>query len=165
MGDLIMQLPYTKGCFVCGAQNPHGLALRFRIVGNEVHGDFTPQPQHAGFRGIIHGGIVSTVLDEVMIWAAAVTMKRFCVAADLNVRFLKRVSVGQPYLLVGKLEADRGRIWESSGELRDATGLVYARATSKQVPLKLADLKSLTEDFLPDPATATVAALFPDLIS
>lgn len=163
MRELIMQLPYTKSCFVCGSQNPHGLGLRFRIAGNEVHGDFTPKPEHAGFRGIIHGGIISTVLDEVMIWAASVTQKRFCVAADLNVRFLKRVSVGQKYLIVGKLEADRGRIWESSGELRDEAGVVCARATSKQVPLKLADMKEMTEDFLPDSSTASVSMLFPDL--
>ncbi len=164
MADVNMELPYTKNCFVCGAHNQQGLRLRFRMVGNEVHGDFTPQPQHAGFRGIIHGGIISTVLDEVMIWGAAVTMKRFCVAADLNVRFLKRVSVGEPYLVVGKLEADRGRIWESSGELRDREGVVCARATSKQVPLKLSDMQSMTEDFLPDPATASVSVLFPDVV-
>ena len=54
-----LELPYTRDCFVCGAHNPHGLHLRFRREGDEVHADFTPQPQHAGFRGIVHGGILS----------------------------------------------------------------------------------------------------------
>jgi len=63
-----LALPYTRDCFVCGAHNPHGLRLRFRREGDEVRADFTPQTQHAGFRGIVHGGILSTVLDEAMFW-------------------------------------------------------------------------------------------------
>ena len=58
-----LQLPYTRDCFVCGAHNPHGLRLRFRREGDEVRADFTPQPQHAGFRGIVHGGVLATFFD------------------------------------------------------------------------------------------------------
>ena len=64
MGRLIMQLPYTKNCFVCGAHNPHGLGLRFRQVGDEVHADFTPAAQHAGFRDLVHGGIECPVCPQ-----------------------------------------------------------------------------------------------------
>src|SRR5206468_1281424 len=124
-----LQLPYTKNCFVCGAHNPHGLHLRFRREGNEVLTDFVAQPHHAGFRGIVHGGIIATALDEAMFWAAATTTKRFCLAAELTVRFLQKVSVGQKYLIVAQLDADRGRVWRSSAELRDAAGKVCARGT------------------------------------
>lgn len=158
-----MQLPYTKDCFVCGANNPHGLRLRFHRVGDEVHADFAPLPHHAGFRGIVHGGIISTALDEAMFWAAASTTKRFCVAAELNVRFLKKTSVGQKLHIVARLVADRGRLWESSAELRDAHGTVYARAVCKQVPMNPAEMKHAAVDFLPDPATAEGSKLFGDL--
>ena len=158
-----MQLPYTKNCFVCGAENSHGLHLRFRREGDEVRADFTPASHHAGFREIIHGGIISTALDEAMFWAAATTTKRFCLAAELTVRFLRKVSVGEKYLIIAKFETDRGRVWESSAELRDVAGTVCARATCKQIPIDAAAMKHAVVDFLPDPATTEASSLFPDL--
>jgi acyl-coenzyme A thioesterase PaaI-like protein len=158
-----LPLPYTRDCFVCGAHNAHGLKLRFRREGEEVHAEFTPQPHHAGFRGIVHGGILATVLDEAMFWAAASTKKRFCVAAELSVRYLKKVPVGRKLLCVAWLDTDRGRLWHSRAELRDAAGTVYARATCKQVPMSLEEIKHAAADFLPDPATASGMKLFAEL--
>jgi uncharacterized protein (TIGR00369 family) len=157
-------LPYTRDCFVCGAHNPHGLHLRFRREGDEVLSDFTAQTEHAGFRGIVHGGILATVLDEAMFWAAASTTKRFCVAAELNVRFVEKVAVGQKLVCVARLKADRGRIWESEAELRDENGKVYVRATCKQVPINTEAMKDAALDFLPDPATAQGEKLFEGLM-
>jgi uncharacterized protein (TIGR00369 family) len=157
------QLPYTRDCFVCGAHNPHGLHLRFHREGDEVHADFTAQPQHAGFRGIVHGGILATVLDEAMFWAAATTQKQFCLAAELNVRFVDKVTVGQKLVCVARLKADRGRLWESEAELRDENGKVYVRATCKQVPMNVEAMKDAALDFLPDPATAEGRKLFDGL--
>jgi acyl-coenzyme A thioesterase PaaI-like protein len=159
-----MLLPYTKNCFVCGAHNTHGLHLRFRRESDEVLADFTPAAQHAGFRDIVHGGIISTALDEAMFWAAASSTKRFCLAAELNVRFLQKVSVGEKYLIVAKLDADRGRLWQSSAELRDSAGKVCAKATCKQMPIDVSAMKHAAVDFLPDPATAEAIKLFPDLV-
>ena len=99
-----------------------------------------------------------------MFWAAASATKRFCLAAELNVRFLKKVSVGEKYLIVAKLDADRGRVWHSSAELRDAGGKVCARATCKQIPMDVAAMKHAAVDFLPDPGTAEAIKLFPDLV-
>jgi acyl-coenzyme A thioesterase PaaI-like protein len=154
------QLPYTRHCFVCGAHNPHGLHLRFYRQGDEVRADFTPATHHAGFRGIVHGGIVATALDEAMFWAAATTKKRFCLAAELSVRFLKKISVGQKLVIVARLDTDRGRLWHSSAELRDEAGHVYARATCKQVPMSADEMKHAAVDFVPDPATAEGMKLF-----
>ena len=164
MGGLTMQLPYTKNCFVCGAQNPHGLGLRFRQAGAEVHADFTPAAHHAGFRDLVHGGILSTALDEAMFWAAACRMKRFCLAAELNVRFTRKVAVGQKMLLVAKFVADRRRMWESSAELRDAAGNSCVSATCKQVPVDGPFMQHAAADFLPDPATNAALQLFSDAL-
>lgn len=156
-------LPYTRYCFVCGAHNPHGLHLRFHREGDEVFADFVAEAQHAGFRGIVHGGILSTVLDEAMFWAAAATKRRFCLAAELNVRFVDKVAVGQKLVCVARLKADRGRLWESEAELRDERGKVYVRATCKQVPMNTELMKDAALDFLPDPDTAEGQKLFEGL--
>lgn len=158
-----LELPYTRNCFVCGAHNPHGLHLRFRRVGDEVHADFTPEPQHAGFRGIVHGGVLSTVLDETMFWAAASTKRCFCLAAELNVRFISKVNVGQRMVCVARLKTVRRRLWESEGELRDEAGNVCVRGTCKQVPMDLSAMKDAAIDFLPDPATEEGMRLFAEL--
>lgn len=157
-------LPYTRGCFVCGAHNPHGLQLKFLREGDEVRAEFVPQPHHAGFRGIIHGGILSTVLDETMFWAAACAMKRFALAAELNVRFMKKVSVGDKLTVVAAFVADKGRLWESRAELRKEDGTVCARATCKQMPMSADEMKFAAGDFLSDPQTAWAVELFPGLL-
>jgi len=158
-----LPLPYTRDCFVCGAHNPHGLHLRFRREGDEVRADFTPQASHAGFRGIVHGGILSTVLDEAMFWAAATKKRSFCLAAELNVRFITKVNVGQRLVCVARLKADRGRLWESEAELRDEAGNVCVRATCKQVPMDVTAMKHAAIDFIFDPATTEGMKLFAGL--
>ncbi|PAW72220.1 MAG: hypothetical protein B9S33_22895, partial [Pedosphaera sp. Tous-C6FEB] len=70
-------LPHTRSCFVCGESNAHGLKLRFTADGQRVHTWFTPRAEHIGFKGVTHGGILATVLDEIMVWAVAVSTRRF----------------------------------------------------------------------------------------
>ncbi len=53
-------------CFVCGPNNPEGLQLRFELVGDFCCSSFTPKAHHCGFAGVTHGGIIFSVLDDVM---------------------------------------------------------------------------------------------------
>ena len=93
-----------------------------------------------------------------MIWAASVTMKRFCVAAELNVRFLKRVAVGQQLLWSPRLgRQSRPPLGiERQNRCAMTAGVIYARGASKQVPMNLADMKLMIEDFLPAPDTVAL---------
>ena len=61
----------NHACFGCGDNNPIGLRLRFAYAGNGVEASFTPSAEHQGFHDVVHGGIISTVLDEAMAWATA----------------------------------------------------------------------------------------------
>ena len=63
-------LPWTKSCFVCGQENPHGLHLKCRVDDGQVILEYTTQERDLGWRSIVHGGIVMTLMDEVMTWAA-----------------------------------------------------------------------------------------------
>lgn len=149
-------LPYTRSCFVCGADNSSGLKLRFRVNGDAVEADWTPREEHIGFRGIIHGGILATVLDEVMVWAASVSTKRFHFCAELTVRYSKSVRQGERLRLVGRVARDRGRVVETEGELRDAEGQTCAKATAKYMPVPDEQVAHLLEDFVPDAATIPI---------
>src|SRR4051812_40973160 len=81
-------VPHTHTCFVCGESNPIGFKLRLETDGRVVQTRLIPRSEHTGFKGTVHGGLVSTVLDEIMAWACAVQTKRFAFCAELNVRFL-----------------------------------------------------------------------------
>ena len=53
-------------CFGCGADNPIGLRLQYRRIGDAVVTEFTPGDEHEGWPDIVHGGIITTLLYEVM---------------------------------------------------------------------------------------------------
>lgn len=61
-----------SGCFACGPDHPHGLKLRLRADGHgSVMANWIPRKEWEGYQGIIHGGVVATVLDEAMCKAVA----------------------------------------------------------------------------------------------
>src|SRR3954452_18766193 len=85
----MLELPHTPGCLVCGRENPHGLHLSLHVdpAAGVIAVTFTPRPEHIGFVGIVHGGVVATVLDEAMVWAAIWACRRACVAGGMAGRF------------------------------------------------------------------------------
>jgi uncharacterized protein (TIGR00369 family) len=129
------QLPNYEFCYVCGHANPLGLNVRFRVEGEHVTTRFRPDPMHAGYPGRLHGGVIAALLDETMGWAPCVKAGRFCVAVELNVRYLKAAPPGAELIVDGWTENDGGRIWEAAGEVRDAEGVVYARGKGRYFPL------------------------------
>lgn len=145
-------LPHTHSCFVCGESNPLGLNLRFETDGKIVRAKFTPGAELVGFKQVVHGGIISTVLDEIMVWACAVNTKRFAFAAELNVRFLKSARPGEQAIAVGELvENRRNKIYEAKAELKNSAGEILASATGKYFPIKTADATEMATDFVDDP--------------
>ena len=126
----------TRGdhrCFGCGRQNPRGLHLSFYELPDEtgLWAPFTPTPDHEGFAGIVHGGIVTAVLDEVMGWAVF-HRGIWAVTGKLSVTFHHPVEVAVPTRAIGRLQADRGRLLDVAAELRrdDADDLLLAAATA-----------------------------------
>ncbi|MCS7314811.1 MAG: PaaI family thioesterase [Bryobacterales bacterium] len=85
----------NPACVVCGPDNPRGLQLRFRrLQDGAVAAQWTPTSDWEGFKGIIHGGIVSTVLDEAM--SQAVSAQGWpALTCELRVRLRRHVAPGQ----------------------------------------------------------------------
>ena len=145
------ELPHTHSCFVCGEANPLGLKLRFEADGTLVRARFTPCAEHIGFKQVIHGGLLATVLDEIMVWACAVRTRRFAFCADLNVRFLQSARPGEELLVTGELVANRrDRIYEAKASVANAKGKVLAEATGKYMPIPAAALPPMLGELIGD---------------
>jgi uncharacterized protein (TIGR00369 family) len=145
------ELPHTRSCFVCGESNPAGLNLRFETDGKIVQARFIPRPEHVGFKATIHGGLIATVLDEIMVWACAVQTKKFAFCAEFTVRFLNALKPGQEVIVVGELVKNAKRLFEAKGEIKDAAGRVYATGTGKYLPIKDLDAAEMATDFVGKP--------------
>ena len=145
------ELPHTHSCFVCGESNAIGLKLRFETDGRIVRTHFTPSPEHIGFKGVVHGGIIATLLDEIMVWACAVETKRFGYCAEMTVRYLKPLRPGEKVIATGELAANRrDKIFEAKADLKNQAGELLASATAKYLPVKTADLADMATDFVGD---------------
>jgi acyl-coenzyme A thioesterase PaaI-like protein len=162
-----MELPHTAGCIVCGRQNVHGLGLSLHV--DEQRGlvwtQFVPRPEHIGFEGIVHGGVLATVLDEAMVWAATWAGKRFCVAGEMGVRFRKSAAVGRALRCEATVESPaskrpgtprlilaRGTVVEVDG------GAVIAEGTGKYVPVPPERNRDVVATLVHEQATADAAS-------
>ena len=149
--DRMRALPHTHSCFVCGESNASGLKIRFETDGRLVQARFMPRPEHVGFKQTIHGGIIATLLDEIMVWACAVQTRRFAYCAELNVRFVNPLRPGEEALAIGEMMSNRrNKLFGAKGELRNHAGLVLASATGKYLPVKEADALEMLADFVGD---------------
>jgi len=145
------ELPHTHSCFVCGESNAVGLKLRFTTDGRTVQTRFRLGAAHIGFRGIVHGGILTTVLDEIMVWACAVPTQRFAFCAELTVRFLNPVRPDDEIIATGELLTNRkNRIFEAKAVLADRSGQAFAEATGKYFPIRKSDLRGMMTDLIGD---------------
>jgi len=144
-------LPHTRSCFVCGEANTHGLRLRFQTDGKIVHSRFTPRGEHIGFKGVTHGGILATVLDEIMVWAVAVATRRFAYCAEMTVRFQRPARTDEELTATAELVVDRrGKIYEAKGELRSVSGDVVATATGKYLPIPEGEVAGMLTELIGD---------------
>lgn len=133
--------PGSALCFVCGRENPHGLRVEFFDDGQTVFTEFTPGEHQQGWPGVLHGGIVSAVLDET-IGRVAFLYDRWVQTAKLEVRFVKPAPLGQRLRAVGKLTRDARRLMEMDGQLVTAEGgevLAEAKGTFVRIPDEMRD--------------------------
>ena len=145
-------LPHTRSCFVCGESNPVGLKLRFETDGQVVRARFILRTEHVGFRQTVHGGLIATVLDEIMVWGCAVRTKRFAFCAELAVRFIRPVRPNEALVATAELVADRrGKLYEAKADLQNQAGVVLATATGRYLPIKHAEVTEMATDFVGDP--------------
>ena len=117
-------------CFICGDRNPFGLNVEFYQKEDKVVGEYIVQDHFQGYKNILHGGILSALLDEVMI-KSILALDILTLTCEIKVRFKKPVKIGQRLFLEGKPTGDKGKILLAEGEIRDEAGDVVATAEGK----------------------------------
>jgi uncharacterized protein (TIGR00369 family) len=141
-------LPWTKGCFVCGQDNPRGLKLRSRLADGDVVLDYTTVESDLGWADIIHGGLAATLLDEVMTWSAMLAARGPCVTAEWTVRLVAPIRVGQKLICRSSVPASGKRLIKTAGTIIDETGEMLASATGKYLRMPGEDTEKLRQDFV-----------------
>jgi acyl-coenzyme A thioesterase PaaI-like protein len=120
--------PSSKMCFVCGRDNLIGFHLQFFQESDGcVHATYTPKEEHQGFPGVMHGGLVTALLDEIL-GRTAIASNMWCMTAELAVRFRKPIPIGEPLKLKGEIIRKKGRLLEGKSELRLSDGSLAAEA-------------------------------------
>jgi predicted Fe-Mo cluster-binding NifX family protein/acyl-coenzyme A thioesterase PaaI-like protein len=121
-------LQSQKTCFGCGPDNPQGLRLQFRLdAAGTATASLVPGPQWEGLRGIIHGGIVATLMDEAMARSVAASG---CpsVTAEMRVRFRRSAKTGESLEVSGWIVKRKRRLIEAEASLKAADGNERAHA-------------------------------------
>ena len=142
------QQPGSHMCFVCGMKNINGLRVTFFNDGvNACRAEVTIDERFQGFPGIAHGGIVATLLDEILGRAGlAGNPNRLMYTGKLEVKYRQQVPLNQPLVLKGRIDKDRGRVVTASGEVYGADGKILAEATGTLMELPADVLAAIDTD-------------------
>jgi acyl-coenzyme A thioesterase PaaI-like protein len=156
-----LELPHTLGCLVCGRDNALGLRLSLFVDPDTgiVTTEYTPQVQHIGFQGIVHGGVIATVMDEAMVWAATWAGKRFCLCGELTTRFRRSAELGRRTIFEAKVEFRAPRLIQTAATMRDEANQLLATASGKYVPISPDQHAAFMATMVDEPTTTTATNL------
>lgn len=117
-------------CFVCGEKNPYGLRLKFSLNNGKVLAEFVPQKIHQGYKDIIHGGIISTLIDEAMV-KAALMQGIPAITAEITVRFKNPLMSGEKAIVEATIIKMNKRIIETSANVKKTDNTLIAEGHAK----------------------------------
>jgi len=122
-------------CFACGELNPIGLKQRFELTEKGIKSVFIPQREHQGFKGVVHGGIIMTLLDETM--ANLVLAKGFpALTGKLECKFHRPGVIGEPIEIRAEIMRETGKFMEMKAEALNPQGELLTEGKAIFVKIK-----------------------------
>jgi len=143
MDDTRETIPKLEGynCFGCGTENPIGLNLKPYRQGEHVCSDIILQKNYEGWENMAHGGIVSTLLDEVMSWTVIYFRRIFFVTRTLKTKYLRPVPLHKPLTVKGTmLETENTHLCKAKGVIQNEDEEILAKAEGTYAILSDKDL-------------------------
>ena len=141
-----MGIENNDRCFVCGKQNPYGLQVNPEVkrAGAEVRIECTPPKHMQGWKNILHGGIISTLLDEAITHIGIGTYDGPAVTAQLEVRFRNPAPTGVKLFVSAERIKTSRRLIEAKATVTLGDNTIIATGTGKVMPVD--------ESFSPTPS-------------
>lgn len=130
-------------CFACGGENPIGMRLHIELGEGSARTAWRAGDDYVGWSDKVHGGIIATLLDEVMAWAPA-SFDSWAVTAEMTIRYRSPAMPGEELTATGRVGGRRRRIYDVIGEVRGADGRLVAEGHGRYLgasPTQKAELK------------------------
>ena len=124
------KLEDDKHCFVCGEKNPNGRNLKFSLSEEKAFTEFIPQKTYQGYKDIVHGGIISTLLDEAMV-KVALLQGMPAVTAEITIRFKNPLMVGEKAFVEAEITKVNKKVIETSARIIKTDNTLIAEGHSK----------------------------------
>ncbi len=129
----LLEVSDLHNCFGCSPRNPQGMFMEFHMneKKDSVMSWYTVPDHLCGWGEVVHGGIVSTMLDEAMGWACLYILQKLLLSKTLNVEFLKPVLTGKEIRVAGSVKSiDSERKAVMQGVIYDDANDLCARCSS-----------------------------------
>ena len=126
-------------CIGCGKNNPYGLKLSFQWDGKRVRAEFTPTKFYQGWPDIVHGGIITTMLDEAMGHAILFSGFRDFLTASIQVNFKRPALIGEPLVITASVIKSEARSIKVEARVSLPDGTPVAEGTATQVLIEVAN--------------------------
>ncbi len=133
-------------CFACGAANRIGMHLQIELGDGEARTEWTAGDDHVGWEDKVHGGLLATLLDEVMAWAPS-SFDSWAVTAEMTIRYRTPANPGERLVATGRVISRRRRIYHVHGEVRGADGRIIAEADGRFLGASPSEKAALKERY------------------
>lgn len=125
------QLP-GYNCFGCSSNNHAGLQMTFYEDGDEIISKWMPDPHFQGYINMVHGGIQSTLIDEIASWVVFIKMKTGGVTSKLTTKFRKPLVISDGEVTIrAKVIEKKSRIVEIDVKLYNGKGVLCSESVAE----------------------------------
>ena len=140
-------------CFACGDGNPIGMRLQIELGEGTARTEWTVGPDFVGWTDKAHGGILATLLDEVMCWAPS-SSDAWAVTAEMSIRYRSPATPGERLTAIGRVARRRRRIYEVVGEVHGDDGRLVAEGHGTYLGATPTDKRQLKDRYGMPPQAA-----------
>jgi acyl-coenzyme A thioesterase PaaI-like protein len=128
------RLPSSRGCFICGQENPIGLRVQFYKTESGVTTQVRPGLPFQGFDGVLQGGVVAGLMDDAMWYAIFGATQMMTMTVEMTVRYRAPIPAEALLTINGRLVAQRRSLYTTEATITGPDGAILAQATGKFMP-------------------------------